>query len=79
MSDTTLDDRGRLTLPKVIRERYGDRYHIVQLPDGIKLVPVADDPLEALRDGFADVEESPDELREKAREAALDLTAVDVE
>jgi len=72
MSDITLDDRGRLTLPKEIRERYGDRYHVVQLPDGVKLVPVADDPLEALREEFADIETSAEELREEAREAALD-------
>jgi len=72
MSDITLDDRGRLTLPKEIRERYGDRYHVVQLPDGVKLVPVADDPLEALREEFADIEASAEELREEAREAALD-------
>ncbi len=72
MSDVALDDRGRLTLPKEVRERYGDRYHLVQLPDGVKLVPVADDPLEALRDEFADVEKSAGELRNEARNAALD-------
>ena len=72
MSDVALDDRGRLTLPKEVRERYGNRYHVVQLPDGVKLVPVADDPLEALRDEFADVDTSADELRENARDAAID-------
>ena len=72
MSDVALDDRGRLTLPKEVRERYGNRYHVVQLPDGVKLVPVADDPLEALRDEFADLDTSADELREKARDAAID-------
>ncbi|WP_423999693.1 AbrB/MazE/SpoVT family DNA-binding domain-containing protein [Haloarcula salina] len=72
MSETTLDDRGRLTLPKEVRERYGDRYQIVELHDGIKLVPVANDPLDALRNEFADVEKSADELRDAAREAALD-------
>ena len=72
MSDATLDDRGRLTLPKEIRERYGDHYHVVDLHDGIKLIPVADDPLDALRDEFADVEKTADELREEAREASLD-------
>ncbi|MFP8957943.1 AbrB/MazE/SpoVT family DNA-binding domain-containing protein [Natrialbaceae archaeon A-CW3] len=72
MVNVALDDRGRLTLPKEIRERYGNRYHVVQLPDGVKLIPVADDPLEALRDEFADVEKSVDELRNEAREAALD-------
>lgn len=72
MSDASLDDRGRLTLPKEVRERYGERYHIVQLRDGIKLVPIADDPLGALREEFADVEKTVDELREEAREAALE-------
>ncbi|WP_135820966.1 AbrB/MazE/SpoVT family DNA-binding domain-containing protein [Halostella litorea] len=72
MSDATLDDRGRLTLPKELRERYGDRYRIVDLHDGIKLVPVSEDPLDALRDEFADVEKSASDLREEARDAALD-------
>lgn len=72
MPEATLDDRGRLTLPKELRERYGDRYHIVELHDGIKLVPVSEDPLEALREEFSDVDESAAELRERAREAALD-------
>lgn len=71
MSEATLDDRGRLTLPKELRERYGDRYHIVELHDGIKLVPVAEDPLDALRDEFADVEKTADELRQEASDAAL--------
>ncbi|RLM63695.1 AbrB/MazE/SpoVT family DNA-binding domain-containing protein [Halorubrum sp. Atlit-26R] len=72
MSETTLDDRGRMTLPKELRERYGDRYRIVEVHDGIKLIPVAEDPLDALRDEFAEVEKTADELREEAREAAFD-------
>jgi bifunctional DNA-binding transcriptional regulator/antitoxin component of YhaV-PrlF toxin-antitoxin module len=72
VTDTTLDDRGRLTLPKELRERYGDRYHIVQVHDGIKLVPVAEEPLDALREEFSDVEKTASELREAARDAAID-------
>jgi len=72
MSDATLDDRGRLTLPKGLRERYGDHYHIVEFQDGIKLIPIAENPLEALRDEFEDVEKTADELREEERDAALD-------
>lgn len=72
MSEISLDERGRLTLPKEIRERYGDRYHIVELHDGIKLIPVAEDPLDALRDEFGDVEKTASELRDKARADALD-------
>lgn len=72
MSEATLDDRGRLTLPKELRERYGDRYHVVDVHEGVKLIPIAEDPLAALRDEFADIETSADELREHARTAALD-------
>ena len=70
MSDASLDDRGRLTLPKELRERYGDRYHLVELHDGTKLVPVSGDPLDALRGEFADVEKTADELREAATDEA---------
>ena len=72
MSEATLDDRGRLTLPKEIRERYGDHYRIVQLHEGVKLVPIEDDPLEALRSEFADVRKTAEGLREEARDTALD-------
>ena len=72
MSDITLDDRGRLTLPKEMRERYGDHYHIVQIHDGIKLIPVAEDPLDALQEEFVDVERTASELREDARDGAVD-------
>jgi len=74
MVDATCDERGRLPLPKEIREQYADQYYIVELPGGIKLVPVADDPLAALRDEFADVEQSAADLRTEARETAVDET-----
>jgi bifunctional DNA-binding transcriptional regulator/antitoxin component of YhaV-PrlF toxin-antitoxin module len=50
MSEVTLDGRGRLTLPKEVRERYGDHYRIIQLHDGIKLVPVRRDGRKAALD-----------------------------
>lgn len=72
MTEATLDDRGRLTLPKDVRERFGEQYRIVELHDGVKLIPIADDPLAALRSEFADVDLSSAELRAEARDAALD-------
>jgi bifunctional DNA-binding transcriptional regulator/antitoxin component of YhaV-PrlF toxin-antitoxin module len=52
------DDRGRVTIPKEVRDRYGDQYRLVELDSGIKLVPIPDDPLAALRAA------ATDELRE---------------
>jgi len=72
MPEARLDDRGRLTIPKEYRERFGDRYRIVTRNDGIKLIPVDEDPLGALREEFTDVDKSAAELREEARQDAVD-------
>jgi len=72
MPAVTLDDRGRLTVPKEFREQYGDQYRLVRIHDGIKLVPLADDPLAALREEFADLETDAETLRTRGRQTALD-------
>jgi bifunctional DNA-binding transcriptional regulator/antitoxin component of YhaV-PrlF toxin-antitoxin module len=70
MSKST-DERGRIYLPKDIRERFGDQYRIVELPSHVALFPVDQDPLEGLRaavgDAFAETE--ADKLKTEAREA----------
>lgn len=70
MSKST-DERGRLYLPKDVRERFGDQYRIVELPSHVALFPVDEDPLEGLRaavgDAFAEME--AEELQSEAREA----------
>jgi bifunctional DNA-binding transcriptional regulator/antitoxin component of YhaV-PrlF toxin-antitoxin module len=43
------DKRGRVTIPKEVRNRYGEKFRLVELDSGIKLVPISDDPLEELR------------------------------
>ena len=52
------DDRGRVTIPKEVRDRYGDQYRLVELDSGIKLMSIPDDPLAELRAA------ATDELRE---------------
>lgn len=69
MSSST-DDRGRLYLPKGVRERFGERYRIVELPSHVALFPVDDDPLTGIREAVGDAFEgkSVDELKAEARE-----------
>lgn len=62
---TETDGQGRLYVPKEVWEKYGDKYHIVTYEDRIELIPVADDPLTAVREPAsglhdASVEEIPE-------------------
>ena len=52
------DRQGRLYIPKEIREKYGEKYHIVQYEDRIELIPVADDPLAAVRAAAGELREA---------------------
>lgn len=54
---TETDRQGRLYIPKEVRKKYGEKYHIVTYEDRIELIPVADDPLAAVREagGLRDV------------------------
>jgi bifunctional DNA-binding transcriptional regulator/antitoxin component of YhaV-PrlF toxin-antitoxin module len=68
---TEIDAQGRLYLPKEIRERYGDRYHIVTYEDRIELVPVAEDPLSAVRAAAGELRSaSVETIREDVEAAA---------
>ena len=59
------DRQGRLYIPKEVREKYGEKYHIVQYEDRIELIPVADDPLTAVREAVGDLRDaSTEEIRE---------------
>ncbi|MFW6436317.1 MAG: AbrB/MazE/SpoVT family DNA-binding domain-containing protein [Halococcoides sp.] len=66
---TSTDERGRIYLPKEMRERFGEEYRIVELPSHVALFPVDDDPLDGLRDAVGDAfaGRDPDELKSAAR------------
>lgn len=68
---TETDDRGRIYLSKDLRDRHGERFRVVDLPSRIVLVPVDDDPLQAVRESVGPTFEGKDidELREDARAA----------
>lgn len=76
MVEIETDSRGRVTIPKDIRERFGERYRLVELDDGVKLVPIPDDPVAALRGAASDefkaasIDELGDAAIEEGREQA---------
>lgn len=78
---TNTDDRGRIYLPKDVRERFGERYRIVELPSHVALLPVAEDPLSAVEDAVGDsLEGTPsDELKTEARRKAREEIAAERE
>jgi hypothetical protein len=74
------DSHGRLYLSSELRKKYGERFHIVEYQDRLELIPIDEDPLEAVREEVGDSleEKSVAELREDAlqnakREAKADL------
>lgn len=73
MSKST-DERGRLYLPKDVRERFGEEYRVVELPNYVALFPVAENPLAAVEEAVGDtlegnsIEELQEEARRKGRE-----------
>lgn len=70
MSKST-DERGRIYLPKDVRERFGTRYRIVELPSHVALFPVDKDPIAGLQAAVGDVfiETDAADLKADAREA----------
>ena len=79
MSSET-DGQGRLYIPKEVREKYGERYHIVTYEDRIELIPVADDPLAAVREAAgslrdASVEEIGEDIDAEAKAEAREKDA----
>jgi len=68
----TRADDGRVYIPKDLRDKFGDRFHIVDRGDKIVLLPVSDDPLETLREEVESVDKSVEELKEDALETAVE-------
>jgi hypothetical protein len=62
----------RLYLSVELREKYGERFHLVEYEDRIELIPIDEGPLQAVREAAGDAFEgkSLEELREVAREQA---------
>ena len=65
-------DDGSIGLPKSVRETFGDEFELVVRNDRLVLVPIPDDPLEALREEARQSDQSVKQLKERALEEALD-------
>ena len=65
-------DDGRIYLPKSMREEFGDEFELIDRGDRLVLVPVPDDPLEALREEAQKSDRTAEQLKESALEEALE-------
>jgi len=68
-----VDDRGRLYLPKSIRERIGREVFVVEVKDGVLLIPKPSDPLKELEEiGRKLPDKSIKEFKREIEEAAME-------
>jgi bifunctional DNA-binding transcriptional regulator/antitoxin component of YhaV-PrlF toxin-antitoxin module len=63
---------GRIYLPKGLREKFGEEFELIDRGDRLVLVPIPDDPLEALREEARETDKSVEELKQSALEEALE-------
>ncbi|PSP68192.1 hypothetical protein BRC85_03350 [Halobacteriales archaeon QS_1_69_70] len=75
------DSHGRLYLSSELRQKYGERFHVVTYEDRIELIPIDEAPLQAVREEIGDALEgtSSEELREEALDRAKQEVEDDIE
>lgn len=75
------DSHGRLYLSSELRKKYGEKFHIVEYEDRLELIPIDENPLQAVRDEIGDAleGESIEELREQALDRAKREAEDDIE
>lgn len=74
------DSHGRLYLSAELRQKYGEKFHVVEYGDRIELIPIDEDPLQAVRDEIGDALEgkSRQKLQQKALERAKQESEDDI-
>jgi AbrB family looped-hinge helix DNA binding protein len=65
-------DDGRIYLPKETRDRMGTEFELIDRGDKIILIPIEENPLEAMREEVGDIERPVEELKEAAMEEAME-------
>jgi hypothetical protein len=74
------DANGRLYLSSDLRRKYGEKFHVVEYADRIELIPIEDDPLQAVRDEVGDALDGKPgtELRAEALQRAKEEAEDDI-
>ncbi|WP_456395259.1 AbrB/MazE/SpoVT family DNA-binding domain-containing protein [Thermococcus sp.] len=68
-----MDSKGRLYIPRSMRERVGKEVYLVETPDGILIIPKPEDPLKELKEiGKSLPKVSLDELKRGILKQALE-------
>ncbi|MDK2781764.1 MAG: hypothetical protein PWR13_792 [Archaeoglobi archaeon] len=68
-----VDDRGRVCIPKPLREKIGKEVFVVETREGILLIPKPQDPVKELEEiGKQLPEKSVKELRREIESAAME-------
>jgi len=79
MSILKLDEKGRLTLPKQLRESHdiGGKVLIIDAGDHLKMIPLPSNPFKVLHGAF-NIKKSFRELRDQAENLAKKETEIDI-
>ncbi len=68
-----VDDRGRLYLPKPIRDKIGKEVFVVEVKDGVLLIPKPLDPVKELEEAGKKLPDKPvKELKREIEKAAME-------
>jgi len=75
------DSHGRIYLSSELRQKYGEKFHVVEYKDRLELIPIEEDPLQAIREAAGNAFEgkSVGELKEEALEQAQQEAEEDLE
>ncbi|MFC4540452.1 AbrB/MazE/SpoVT family DNA-binding domain-containing protein [Halosolutus amylolyticus] len=75
------DSHGRIYLSSEVRQKYGEKFHVVEYEDRLELIPIDENPLQAVREAAGDAFDgkSIEELKEEALEQAQQEAEEDLE
>ena len=72
MTISSIDERGRVAMPKEIRERYGaSKILFVDVGEHVIALPIPSDPVKALDGISGDIAQSVKRMKQEADRAAL--------